>query len=326
MKKYTHILLFTITALLFGACSSNNELPIIDELPDGMIEIRYSQSKFDVQAWNTNGMRSVNTRASQTGSQSEQKIDNIYILMLRTGATPIRYYSGGITGGTEGTWNNIDKVQLKVSQSVAGERDVYVIANVSTTLKGALDGVNDLAGLKNALQANSSPWSPVLGTENNVSILMSGSIVNHNFSTNRTTSSVELIRALAKIELSITLGTKHQDTDATKYKYNFVDFDKNTFVLENTTTAEEDKKTSGWQAWQQARNVTTYSTTGDKVTSLTLVTYINETTNAGSLIDIKLPYNDGGPLPPPEFGPETFQLPLPETIMRNHWYKYDIEI
>jgi hypothetical protein len=35
---------------------------------------------------------------------------------------------------------------------------------------------------------------------------------------------------------------------------------------------------------------------------------------------------DDGPLPPPEFGPELYRLPLPEKIERNNWYRYDIEI
>ncbi|WP_394358364.1 hypothetical protein, partial [Porphyromonas gulae] len=29
---------------------------------------------------------------------------------------------------------------------------------------------------------------------------------------------------------------------------------------------------------------------------------------------------------PPEFGPELYRLPLPEKVLRNHWYKYEVEI
>lgn len=330
MKKYTHILLFTI-ALLFGACSTSND-PIIDELPDGMIEIRYSQSKFDVQAWNTNGARRAETRAVQEmpGTESEKKIDNIYVLMFGEGA-PIRYFHDGTSStGVNGAWNKTDRVLLKVSQAVAGTRNVYVIANIGD-LKTQLDGVTTADGLKTVLQSSNTPWSTALGypsnsTDNaaNPAILMSGTI-NHNFSNNRTTSSIDLIRALAKVELTITLGTKHQDADATKYKYNFVDFDKNTYVLENLvkTTVEA---TSGWQAWSETGYVSTYTIKDGKVEKLTVVTYINETTNAGSYIDIQLPYNDGGLLPPPEFGNETFQLLLPDAVVRNTWYKYDITI
>ncbi|PVZ04547.1 hypothetical protein C7382_1322, partial [Porphyromonas loveana] len=33
-----------------------------------------------------------------------------------------------------------------------------------------------------------------------------------------------------------------------------------------------------------------------------------------------------GNLPPPEFGPELYRLPLPEKVIRNNWYKYDLTI
>lgn len=153
---------------------------------------------------------------------------------------------------------------------------------------------------------------------------MSGNAT-HNFVTNRILSSVPLTRALAKIELNVTLPAKHQDADASHYRYNFIDFDKNTYVLKPTAKTDE-LVTSGWQAWQAASTVSSYTLTGGKVANLKVITYINERDNPGSYIDIQLPYNPGGPLPPPEFGDETFKLPLPSEIKRNHWYKFDVTL
>lgn len=334
MKKYSYILLFSLATLLLASCAKSSD-PIIDDLDDGMIEISYSQNKFDVSVWN--GTRSAETRATQEGTISENAIDDIYILMFKTdGTDPIKYYSGTSASGAEGVWNKTDNVKLKVTQAEAGTRDVYVIANVGG-LNNDLDGITNKAGLDALLNSNDTPWSASLGTPADVKILMSGSVSSHNFQTNRKLETVALIRALAKVELNITLREEHQSTftlkdadnnDVPQYYFNFVDFDKNTYVLENTTKSVDKKESSDWIEWGSTGFVSTYEVDEDtdKVTSLTLVTYINETTNAGSLIDIKLPYNDGGLLPPPEFGFETYTLPLPAKIERNNWYVYDVEI
>ena len=317
MTKHYYIFLYTNKALLFGACSSNDD-PVVNQ-GDG-IEITLNSAKFTIKQTVT---KSTEVRATDAGTTEEQQIGNLYLFLFdNTGANPVKHYIDNATF-TGGTWSATDKrIKLSMTQAEAGNRQVYIVANVSSTLKSALDAssVSSVTALSAVLETTEQPWSNNLTTP----ILMSGSAT-HNFTTNRLLNAVELVRALAKVELNITLGTKHQDADATLYQYNFIDFDKNTYVLANTTKTAS-KATSNWQAWQETGNVSTYTKTDSKVTSLTLVTYINETANAGSLIDIQLPYNDGGLLPPPEFGPETFQLPLPDKIVRNTWYKYDIEI
>lgn len=309
MRKVNYIYLILFSALFFVACSS-------DDVPGGSndrVELSYAISNYDISG--------TTTRATDVGSAEEQQIDNLYLFLFdMTGANPINYYVDN--SFSDGTWNKAgENITLKLTQAEAGERQVYIVANVSTALKTLLDGVSTLTQLQAVTASTSNtPWSTTL----NAPILMSGSAT-HNFVTNRILSSVTLIRALAKIELIVTLPAKHQDADASHYKYNFIDFDKNTYVLKPTAKTD-DLATSGWLAWQAAGDISSYTLgTDSKVNSLKVITYINERDNAGSYIDIQLPYN-AGPLPPPEFGDETFKLPLPSEIKRNHWYKFDITL
>ncbi|NLD24805.1 MAG: hypothetical protein GX670_11345 [Bacteroidales bacterium] len=81
----------------------------------------------------------------------------------------------------------------------------------------------------------------------------------------------------------------------------------------------------------QNDEIANYTLTGDKVTGLTITTYLNERDtynqeNPRTSVELSLPYISDGPLPPPEFGDENYKLPLPTTIERNTWYVYDIEI
>ena len=309
MRKVNYIYLILFTALLFVACSS-------DDVPGGSndrVELSYAISNYDISG--------TTTRATDVGSPAEQQIDNLYLFLFdMTGANSITYYVDN--SFSDGTWNKAgENITLKLTQAEAGERQVYIVANVSTALKTLLDGVSTLTQLQAVTASTSNtPWSTTL----NAPILMSGSAT-HNFVTNRILSSVPLTRALAKIELNVTLPAKHQDADASHYKYNFIDFDKNTYVLKPTAKTDE-LVTSGWQAWQAASTVSSYTLTGGKVANLKVITYINERDNPGSYIDIQLPYNPGGPLPPPEFGGDTFKLPLPSKIERNYWYKFDITL
>ena len=309
MRKVNYIYLILFSALFFVACSS-------DDVPGGSndrVELSYAISNYDISG--------TTTRATDVGSPEEQQINNLYLFLFdMTGANPIKYFANSATF-TNGEWSATEgKVTLKLTQAEAGERQVYIVANVSSALQTTLAGVTTLAKLQEAMESINTPWSTTL----NAPILMSGSAT-HNFVTNRILSSVPLIRALAKIELNVTLPAKHQDADASHYKYNFIDFDKNTYVLK-PTAKKDDLATSGWQAWQAAGDISSYTLgTDNKVNSLKVITYINERDNAGSYIDIQLPYN-AGPLPPPEFGDETFKLPLPSEIKRNHWYKFDITL
>ena len=309
MRKVNYIYLVLLATLLFVACSSDD---VLEKGSNNRVELSYSISNFNV-----NG---ITTRATDVGSPAEQQIDNLYLFLFdMTGANSINYYVDN--SFSDGTWNKAgENITLKLTQAEAGERQVYIVANVATALKTLLDGVSTLTQLQAALETTDTPWSPTLVTP----ILMSGNAT-HNFVNNRKLSSVPLIRALAKIELNVTLPAKHQDADASHYKYNFIDFDKNTYVLKPTAKTD-DLATSGWLAWQAAGDVSSYTLgTDSKVNSLKVITYINERDNTGSYIDIQLPYN-AGPLPPPEFGDDTFKLPLPSKIERNHWYKFDITL
>ena len=309
MRKVNYIYLILFTALLFVACSSD-DMP--EKSSDNKVELSYAISNFDISG--------VTTRATDVGSAAEQQVDNLYLFLFdMTGANSITYYVDN--SFSDGTWNKAgENITLKLTQAEAGERRVYVLANVSAALQTALSGVTTLTQLQAALETTDTPWSPTLVTP----ILMSGNAT-HNFITNRILSSVPLTRALAKIELNVTLPAKHQDADASHYRYNFIDFDKNTYVLKQTPKTD-DLATIGWQPWQASSAVSSYTKGSDsKVNSLKVVTYINERDNAGSYIDIQLPYN-AGPLPPPEFGDETFKLPLPSKIERNHWYKFDVTL
>ena len=310
MRKVNYIYLILFTVLLFAACSSD-DMP--ERSSDNRVELSYAISNFDISG--------TTTRATDVGSPAEQQIDNLYLFLFdMTGANPINYYVDN--SFSDGTWNKAgENITLKLTQAEAGERQVYIVANVATALKTLLDGVSTLTQLQAVIASTSNtPWSTTLEAP----ILMSGSAT-HNFVTNRILSSVPLIRALAKIELNVTLPAKHQDADASHYKYNFIDFDKNTYVLKPTAKTD-DLATSGWLAWQAAGDVSSYTLgTDSNVNSLKVITYINERDNTGSYIDIQLPYNSGL-LPPPEFGDDTFKLPLPSKIERNHWYKFDITL
>lgn len=309
MRKVNYIYLILFTALLFVACSSD-DMP--EKSSDNKVELSYAISNFDISG--------VTTRATDVGSAAEQQVDNLYLFLFDAGGdNPIKYYVDN--SFSNGQWNTTEgKITLELTQAEAGTRQVYLVANVSPVIKTTLDGVSTLAALKAVKSTVNTPWSSTLTTP----ILMSGNAT-HNFVTNRILSSVPLTRALAKIELNVTLPAKHQDEDASHYRYNFIDFDKNTYVLKPTAKTDE-LVTSGWQAWQAASTVSSYTLTGGKVANLKVITYINERDNPGSYIDIQLPYNPGGPLPPPEFGGDTFKLPLPSKIERNHWYKFDITL
>ena len=310
MRKVNYIYLILFTTLLFVGCS-------FDDVPEGdnsrIVELSYLISSFNIDG--------ISTRATDVGSPAEQQIDNLYLLLFDMGgANPIKYFIDNTFAAVSGTWTKADgKINLKLTQSEAGNRQVYVVANVSAALKNTLDGVTSIVGLQAVKLTANTPWSPTLTTP----ILMSGNKT-HNFVTNHILDNVPLTRAFAKVELNVTLPAKHQDADVSHYKYNFIDFDKKTYVLKPTVKTD-DLVTTGWQPWQASSAVSSYTLAGGKVATLKVVTYINERDVAGSYIDIQLPYK-AGPLPPPEFGNDTFKLPLPSEIKRNHWYKFDITL
>lgn len=314
MKKSTYII--WLLSLIFISCSSDED-PVN---PDSeRVELSFQVNSFVKPT--------LKSSTTESGSVEEQKIDNLYVFLFPTSDSQIlkKYYiqSSTFTGGS---WSSADnKISLTLTQAEAGNRDVYVVANCSD-LKVKLDGITTLEGLKSVLQTNETPWS----TNLKAPILMSGSKT-HNFNSNYQLSGIALVRAIAKIELNVTLAEAHwasllSDEGKPLYKYKFINFDKNTYVLKPETKPDNLTSSTDWNNWNNDGVVTSYTTNSEgNITGLHIITYLNERDNSGSAVEISLPYN-GGFLPPPEFGDETYKLQLPAEIERNHWYKYDIHI
>lgn len=286
-------------------------------------------------------------RATGDGSVAEQAVMNLYLFLFdNTGANPVKYYIDGATfsGGTYSA--DEKKIILDMTQAEAGARQVHIVANCGD-LKTQLDGVTTVAGLQSVFRDTPQPWSADIASP----ILMSGSkthdfrdVAGGGFQLN----SVPLVRAVAKIELNVKLTSGFQvvptidGENITEYRYRYVDFDTRTYVVKpvtkpaNLASSSTDAwpNTGSWTPWGASLNSPTPPDTGagytldddGKVTGLRLITYLNERDEAGAVVEIELPRVDSGPLPPPEFGPELYRLPMPEKIERNHWYKYDIEI
>ncbi len=314
MKIYIYIIGFL--SLLFTGCSGDDN-PVAGSTDNEKIILSFQINSF---------VKGSLKAATDNGSAAEQTIDNLYVFLFPTsGAQTFKSYYIPSASFSGGSWNNTDnKVLLNLTQAEAGSRDVYVVANC-TGIKTSLDGVSTVTGLQSVLQSNSTPWSTTLTTP----ILMSGNKT-HNFNSNYQLSSIPLIRAIAKVQLNISLTAKHQGKPlsgegTTQYKYRLIDFDKNTYVLKQILKTDNLVSSLAWINWNDA--ITSYTLDGNgKVTNLTLITYLNERDNAGTSIELSLPYFDGGFLPPPEFGDETYKLQLPAKIERNNWYTYDVEI
>lgn len=334
MKKY---LLYTslLMSFLLISCSKNNP----DE-PKGNRSIEISIRVDDF----TKTGETVRDERNQ-GSVAERLITNLYLLLFeQSGANPAKYYIDGNTF-TGGTWHPDDmKVKLDMTQSEAGERKVYVIANVDNTIKTALDAVANESDLQAIKRTLAEPWSPGIVSP----FLMSGN-KSHNFSANYLLDDVPLCRAVAKIELNIRLSENFQLLPATnggnltEYKYRYVNFDTDTYVLKPMPTKPDNPVSSnnspwpeinGWMPWGTSLNASPAPDAGSgytmdsagKITSLRIITYLNERDTKGAFVEVALPRVDDGELPPPEFGPELYRLPLPEKVLRNHWYKYEVEI
>lgn len=315
MKMNIYIIGFL--SLLLTACSSD-DIPVGDNFDTKNITL-----SFQVNSFVKGSLKS----ATDNGSIDEQAIENLYVFLFPTSGTQSfkSYYISSVSF-TGGSWSSTDnKVLLNLTQGEAGNRDVYVVANCSG-IKTSLDGVSTIAELHAALQSNETPWSAMLTTP----ILMSGNKT-HNFNTNYQLNNVLLIRAVAKVQLNVTLTSVHQgkplsgEGGSDHYKYKFINFDKDTYVLKPTSKPDNLTSSSAWVSWNDAITSYTLDSSG-KVISLTLTTYLNERDNTGASIELSLPYFDGGFLPPPEFGDETYKLQLPAKIERNNWYVYDVEV
>lgn len=333
--RYKLLYITLLSSLLFAACSKENGI-------EPVLEDRAIELSFRVDDFVRGGLR-----ATDDGSTAEQAVTNLYLFLFdNTGANPIKYYIDAATF-TGGTYNASDKkIILDMTQAEAGARQVYIVANC-TDLKTQLDGVTTVAGLQAVFRNTPQPWSANIA----LPILMSGNET-HNFITQGyQLNSVRLIRAVAKIELNVKLTPGFQVVqngggDLTEYRYRYVDFDTRTYVekpmpakpanlASSSPDAEEVWRDTERIPWGASLNGLTPPDTGagytldddGKVTGLKLITYLNERDEAaGAVVEIELPRMDDGPLPPPEFGPELYRLPLPEKIERNNWYRYDIEI
>ena len=331
MRKLLYVAF--LANLIFAACTSE-DIPI-EKQDDKSIEIFLSVSNFQVS--NTT---SRSTRSTHAGSDAEKQIDNLYLFLFDSEGS-VEKYNVTSPAFTDGIWNATDaKITLNLTQMSAATRNVYVVANYPTSMLSALNAVTTITGLQAVVHNENTPWSSTMATP----ILMSGNVNGHNFITNRQLDNVPLTRAVAKLELNVKLKTERQSTptimegvlgnqtEVHQYKYQFVDFDKNTYVLKPTTKANDLTSFTGWENIAgTSGDVASYILTDGVVTGLKLTTYINErdvfdTTHPRSAVELSLPFISGGPLPPPEFGDEIYKLPLPATIERNTWYVYDIEI
>lgn len=316
MKKYVYII--GLLSLLLTACSEDDDSLWSSSDNENII------LSFQINSFVKGSLKA----ATDNGSIAEQTIENLYVFLFPTLGTQVfkSYYISSVNF-TGGSWNSADKkILLNLTQTEAGNRDVYIVANCSSLLKTSLDGVSTIAGLQSVLQSNDTPWSTTLTTP----ILMSGNKA-HNFNTNYQLNNVTLIRAIAKVQLNVKLSDSHQGTplsngnNSAQYRYKLINFDKNTYVLKPVSKTDNLVSSSTWINWSDA--ITSYTLDGNgKVTNLTLTTYLNERDNAGAAIELSLPYFDGGFLPPPEFGDETYKLQLPAKIERNNWYVYEVEI
>lgn len=334
--KYKLLYITLLSGLLFAACSTENDI-------EPVLEDRAIELSFRVDDFVRGGLR-----ATDDGSTAEQAVTNLYLFLFdNTGANPIKYYIDAATF-TGGTYSASDKkIILDMTQAEAGARQVYIVANCGD-LKTQLDTVTTVAGLQSVFRDTTQPWSANIASP----ILMSGSkthdfrnVAGGGFQLN----SVPLTRAIAKIELNVKLTPGFQVVptidggNITEYRYRYVNFDTRTYVVKPMPTkpanlasssADAWPNTAGWTPWGALLNGATPPDAGTgytldnngKVTGLRLITYLNERDEAGAVVEIALPRVDAGPLPPPEFGPELYRLPMPDKIERNTWYRYDIEI
>lgn len=313
MKIYIYLIGFL--SLFLTACSGDDD-PVGGSAGNEKIILSFQINSF---------VKGSLKAATDNGSAAEQSINDLYVFLFPTSGTQTfkSYYisSASFTGGS---WSSTDnKVLLNLTQFEAGNRDVYIVANCSG-IKASLDAVSSIAGLQSVLQSSDTPWSATLTTP----ILMSGNKT-HDFNSNYQLSSIPLIRAVAKVQLNISLTAEHRGTllsgeGAAQYKYRLIDFDKNTYVLKPASKTDNLASSHTWVNWNDV--ISSYTLDAGKVISLTLTTYLNERDNGGTSIELSLPYFDGGFLPPPEFGDEIYKLQLPVKIERNNWYIYDVEI
>lgn len=317
MNKLLYIYLFA--TLILSACSSED---IPNETPKGdkQIELKLSVKSFEGESV---------TRAGFDATPAENQIDNLY-LFIQSGATLHKYYIAA-PSFTGGSWVQADnKIILALSQAEASTADVYVVANISASTKTTLDAVTSIANLKSTSVTTATPWTSSISTP----LIMSGEKLAHNFTTTPILNAIPLYRAVAKVEVEVTLSEQYQSTptitnpyDPTdirdQYKYQYLNFNQNTFLLNSTTKSESLVGTAGWTTIGN----TNYSTdSSGKVNKLTFTTYLNERASGDpTTINVLLPFWDNG-MPPPQFIEDGYPIKLPTKIERNHYYKVNVQM
>ncbi|WP_296946823.1 fimbrial protein [uncultured Dysgonomonas sp.] len=225
-----------------------------------------------------------------------------------------------------------------------GQRDFYFVANMpiaalkSITTRSAMESyINTFRDLDTDLYLNATETKgfPMSRIYKNQTITQGGNIYSPLPFRPNGEDRVNLIRVLAKLEVKIDGSTTNLGVKNIYYKNAYRQFSLQSPLTPIVPIFYEDKpstktdnlvSSNDWTAWSATGSVSSYTLDQGNVTNLTLTTYINERDNASSAIEIKLPYQATGPLPPPEFGDETYKLLLPSKIERNHWYVYDVEI
>ena len=317
MNKLLYIFLFA--SLYFVACSSE-DVPENPQNNDKQIELILNVKNF---------VGENKTKAGFDATAAEEQIDNIN-LFIESGSTWHKYYIASTTFAG-GIWEKAnDKILLSLTPASVGTANVYVVANAGNTL----GGINSAVDLKAYAINNASPWSDNITTP----LIMSGSVLNHNFTTTPTLNAVPLTRAVAKVEVEVTLSQQYQSTptvtnpyDASdvrdQYKYEFKNFDTNTYLFKPTskTNSLADKTWTVFDA-NFGDKLSAYELSSGKVTTLKFITYINERdTGAETTINVALPFWDNG-APPPSFEGEELPIKLPVEIKRNHYYKVAVQM
>lgn len=314
MSRIIYMLL-SVNLLLMLSCSE-----------DKILETGADNDKIEL-FFDVNNYTRATSTVIENETEEEQVVENLYIFLFPTADNQavIKYYVSASVFSA-GTWSTADnKISLNANKSDIGYRDVYIVANCFS-IKSKLDEVTSVSDLETVLQTTEEPWSENITTP----LLMSGNKL-HDFNTAARLDNISLIRAVAKLQLNITLSKEHQTfptiDNEPQYKYKFINFDKNTYVLQTGNKVNSLISSSDWLGWSESGNVTSYLRNADgKVIGMSLVTYLNESVSSSGSIEISLPYQDAGSLPPPEFGDETYRLQLPQHIERNHLYRYDISL
>lgn len=323
--------------VMFASCINDD----ITDCPMDRVEISFTTVDFEIQ--NNIATRSATRATTQPGTTEENAIENLYVFLFPTDGSQslILYYTGLGTGA----WSPIEnKITINQSQSVVGKRDVYIVANYPD-INDLITGITTPDDLKTKLRQTGEPWSNTLTTP----ILMVGNkthdfVANYQLTGATVADKVQLTRAVAKLEINLTFNTTAYHNTPTitpdgtdyQYKYRYIDFDQNTYVLKPTPklsviNSVSQLVTSAWQSFSvpaSTTELTGYTLTGSNVTALKLTTYLNERDDVGAAVEFALSFTPAsGYLPPPEFGDgDIYRLPLPSAITRNTIYRYELDM